>query len=70
MASMSPIPVVILSGFLGAGKSTLINDLLAAPEMKDTAIVVNEFGDIGIDHELIRVDQREMMVTTLALRAA
>ena len=65
MASMSPIPVVILSGFLGAGKSTLINDLLAAPEMKDTAIVVNEFGDIGIDHELIRVDQREMMVTTL-----
>jgi len=37
---MSPIPVVILSGFLGAGKSTLINDLLAAPEMKDTAIVV------------------------------
>lgn len=65
MASKSPIPVVILSGFLGAGKSTLINDLLAAPEMKDTAIVVNEFGDIGIDHELIRVSQREMMVTTL-----
>jgi len=59
------IPVTVLSGFLGAGKSTLINDLLRDPEMADTAIVVNEFGDIGIDHELIRVNQREMMVTTL-----
>jgi G3E family GTPase len=59
------IPVTILSGFLGAGKSTLINALLSDPQMADTAIVVNEFGDIGIDHELIRVDQREMMVTTL-----
>jgi G3E family GTPase len=59
------IPVTVLSGFLGAGKSTLINDLLSDPEMADTAIVVNEFGDIGIDHELIRIDQREMMVTTL-----
>jgi G3E family GTPase len=65
MASKTPIPVVILSGFLGAGKSTLINDLLTTTESRDTAIVVNEFGDIGIDHELIRVNQREMMVTTL-----
>ena len=65
MMAGQTIPVVILSGFLGAGKSTLINDLLASPAMADTAIVVNEFGDIGIDHELIRVDQREMMVTTL-----
>jgi len=65
IAVMQTIPVTILSGFLGAGKSTLINDLLSDPQMADTAIVVNEFGDIGIDHELIRIDQRRMMVTTL-----
>ena len=65
MAVIQTVPVTILSGFLGAGKSTLINDLLTDPQMADTAIVVNEFGDIGIDHELICVDQREMMVTTL-----
>ena len=65
MAVTQTIPVTILSGFLGVGKSTLINDLLSDPVMADTAIVVNEFSDIGIDHELIRVDQREMMATTL-----
>jgi G3E family GTPase len=65
MPAAQTIPVTVLSGFLGAGKSTLINDLLSDPKMAGTAIVVNEFGDIGIDHELIRVDQREMMVTTL-----
>jgi G3E family GTPase len=65
IAVMQTIPVTILSGFLGAGKSTLINDLLSDPQMADTAIVVNEFGDIGIDHELIRVDRRKVTVTTL-----
>ena len=65
MPAAQTIPVTVLSGFLGAGKSTLINDLLSDPRMADTAIVVNEFGDIGIDHELIRLDQRKLMVTTL-----
>ena len=65
MTIAQTILVTVLYGFLGAGKSTLINDLLTDPRMADTAIVVNEFGDIGIDHELIRIDQREMMVTTL-----
>lgn len=58
------IPVTILSGFLGAGKSTLLNDLLAHPEFADTAVVINEFGDISIDHDLVRLGEREMMVTT------
>jgi G3E family GTPase len=59
-----PIPVIILSGFLGAGKSTLLNDLLIHPEFRDTAVVINEFGDVSIDHDLVHIGEREMMVTT------
>ena len=48
-----PIPVTILTGFLGAGKTTLLNRLLPQPEMAGTAVLVNEFGDIAIDHLLV-----------------
>lgn len=58
------IPVVILTGFLGSGKTTLLNEVLADPAFVDTAVIVNEFGDISIDHDLVRVGRREMMVTT------
>jgi G3E family GTPase len=47
------IPVSILTGFLGAGKSTLLNRLLKDPEMKDAAVIINEFGEVGIDHLLV-----------------
>ncbi|PDT13189.1 GTP-binding protein [Rhizobium sp. M1] len=47
------IPVTILTGFLGAGKSTLLNRILKDPEMKDAAVIINEFGDVGIDHLLV-----------------
>jgi G3E family GTPase len=57
-------PVTILSGFLGSGKSTLLNELLTQPALADTAVVVNELGDVAIDHELIRIGQRELMITT------
>lgn len=51
--TQSRIPVSILTGFLGAGKSTLLNRLLKDPGMKDAAVIINEFGEVGIDHLLV-----------------
>src|SRR5271165_2566872 len=48
------LPVIAVTGFLGSGKTTLIRALLARPEGANTAIVVNEFGEIGIDNALLR----------------
>ena len=50
---MFPIPVSIVTGFLGSGKTTLLNRLLKDPALKDTAVIINEFGDVGIDHLLV-----------------
>jgi G3E family GTPase len=46
-------PVTLLTGFLGAGKTTLLNRLLRDPALADTAVLINEFGEIGIDHLLV-----------------
>ena len=47
------IPVMLLTGFLGSGKTTLLNSWLRSPELADAAVIVNEFGEVGIDHALI-----------------
>ncbi len=52
-ARPAPLPLQILTGFLGAGKTTLLNRLLRAPELADTVVIVNEFGEVGLDHLLI-----------------
>jgi G3E family GTPase len=48
------IPVNVITGFLGSGKTTLLQRLLAAPALADTAVLVNEFGEVGLDHHLLR----------------
>jgi len=58
------IPVVLITGFLGAGKTTLLNACLEGAGFRDTAVIVNEFGDISVDHDLVRAGSREMMITT------
>ena len=49
----SRIPVTVLTGFLGSGKTALLNYVLQQPGMAATAVIVNEFGEIGLDHLLV-----------------
>jgi len=57
------IPVTLLTGFLGAGKTTLLNHLVHLPEMAGAAVLINEFGEVGIDHHLVdRVDETLMIL--------
>ena len=56
-------PVTVLTGFLGSGKTTLLARLLAHPELGETAVIVNELGEVGIDHHLLRrVDERTVLL--------
>jgi len=52
---IEPLPLSVFTGFLGAGKTTLLNRLLKDPALSDTAVLVNEVGDIGIDHNLYEI---------------
>ena len=52
-ARAAPNPLLLLTGFLGSGKTTLLNRLLAHPAMADSAVIINEFGPVGIDHLLV-----------------
>jgi G3E family GTPase len=58
-------PVTLVTGFLGSGKTTLISRLLAHPDMGETAVIVNELGEVGIDHHLLRrVDERTVLLNS------
>ncbi|WP_265516830.1 CobW family GTP-binding protein [Nitratireductor luteus] len=50
---MTPVPCAVVTGALGSGKTTAIRELLARPEMEGTALIINEFGEVGLDHLLV-----------------
>lgn len=56
------VPVTLLTGFLGAGKTTLLNHLIRDPDAGRIAVIVNEFGDVGLDHDLIEASTEETIL--------
>jgi G3E family GTPase len=56
-------PVTLITGCLGSGKTTLLQRLLCDPTLSDTAVLINEFGEIGLDHHLLeRIDEAMVML--------
>src|SRR5215469_8075197 len=65
MTSTEPsslIPVTLLTGFLGSGKTTVLNHVLNQPGMAATAVIVNEFGEIGLDHLLVERSSEDVVL--------
>jgi G3E family GTPase len=58
------IPVSVLTGFLGSGKTTLLSRLLRQPELSRAAVIINEFGEIGLDHELVEASDDTVVALT------
>ncbi len=60
--SSRPLPVSVLTGFLGSGKTTVLNYLIQQPEMSRTLVLINEFGEIGLDHDLVTHSEDEVVI--------
>jgi G3E family GTPase len=56
------LPVIVLTGFLGSGKTTLLNQLVRDARFRNTAVLINEFGDVGLDHHLVQHSAERMVV--------
>ena len=56
------LPVTLLTGFLGSGKTTVLNHLLRQPGLARTAVIINELGDIGIDHDLVETASEDLVL--------
>lgn len=59
MANENKIPVTVLTGFLGSGKTTLLNYILKEKHGKRVAVIENEFGEVGVDDALVKLDAEE-----------
>ncbi|MBU7580803.1 MAG: GTP-binding protein [Porphyrobacter sp.] len=62
LGNQSQIPVSLLTGFLGAGKTTVLNRLVRDPALAKTLVIINEFGSIGIDHDLLALSEEDVVV--------
>jgi G3E family GTPase len=58
----TPLPISVLTGFLGSGKTTVLRHLLGHPAMDETAVVVNEFGEVGLDHLLVETADEDTVL--------
>ncbi|CAN1527207.1 COG0523 Putative GTPases (G3E family) [Rhabdaerophilaceae bacterium] len=59
---LAPIPLTVITGFLGAGKTTRLNRWLADPTFSDTLVIINEFGSVGLDHLLVEKAEGDMVL--------
>lgn len=62
MTSASPLTANLLTGFLGSGKTSLLRRLLASPRLADTAVLINELGEVGLDHLLVEAVDEEVVL--------
>jgi len=62
LAPLERLPVSVITGFLGSGKTTLLKALLPQPAMADTAVIINEFGEIGLDHLLVEKSNEDTIL--------
>ena len=65
-AMNATIPVTLLTGFLGSGKTTLLNKLMRSPDAANALIIINEFGSIGLDHDLVEQSNEDDTVVEMS----